>query len=726
MKMLKDHELFVLLCEKRGLKPPSDVLEAIKNASATGELQLSRVSILVPICEVIAQVLMSSSAIKRMDLSDCMLNLSKSLSCILNALCEGSNMTSLNLKGNNIHGPTVAQLGQVLVHNNTLKLLNVEWNSLGSHVDSFTKFCDGLTKNHNIEELDLRYNQISPYCAEALCKVLKLNKSLKVLDLAWNTIGLQGGQLLLTGMQENKNIVKLNLHGNCIPADIVHLIEERTRSNQSRRMISVTSMTKEIEKAKSFLQVTDNKEKIVSFTDSDSTIQSRLKYRRKKKKRVELFKKEIPSGVTDDSMEKTSNESDTNSLTNLLVPAEENLKRDEPRNDISGDDSRKNNKICSSSADAATNKIKELNQILQDRTTAINLLTNEVGVKAAEIEAVRSQIDQLRTELERVKEERDKLTGEKTREILDLKENHKEIEEGWKKVHKELEDAYHKALLHKKEYEVRIRRYERDIHRSSLEISSLKEKIISITQTYEDLVLKDKTEMHRLRREIKERESRHKNEISIVKNTLRDTTQALEDCQMQLQKSRSELRDVTESQLTLKAKINEMEHLNVRYSRSEESLHRVKEEKENLEEKIEESQRTVSSLQRQVVALQSELVEPQRRYELLNDELIQEKEKTGRLKEELAEERERAKEQSIQIQKMTLQITALNTQINDIRSSHADTLRERDKERTQLKDIIAMKEREINDLKAEEVQRAGQLYAAFSKYLGSRGPNPVL
>ncbi|XP_012264971.2 leucine-rich repeat-containing protein 45-like [Athalia rosae] len=725
--MLQDYELYLQLCEKRGIKSPPELLQAIKNSGATGELQLSCISILVPLCEIIGQVLISSSAIKRIDLSDCML-LSKGLSCILNALCEGSNITSLNLKGNNINGPVIALLGQVLIHNNTLKQLNLEWNSVGSHVDSFTKFCEGLTKNHNIQELDLRYNQISPYCAEALSKVLKWNKSLRIIDLAWNTIGLQGGQLLLSEIQNNKMIIKLNLHGNCIPNNILEAIEERARCNQSRQVISATNISKGIEKAKSFLSKEEPKINEISFTDSDTTIETRLRFRKKIKKRTQrMFQKNKATAVSTSENSSGKSETESNaSLKDLVVVREENLVKDKPHRVSSEEDTNIMEENLSKKDVAGSDKIKELNQILQDRTTAINLLTNEIAVKTAEIEAVKSQADQLRTEIGQLKETHDKLARDNTKEVVKLREDHQAAEENWKKVHNELNEREEKSTVQKKELEMKVRRYERDIHKSTLEIANLREKIVSITQTYDDLISKDKIELHRLKRELKERENRHKNEMSILKNTLKDTTQALEDCQMQLQKSRTEIRGLIEDQILLKEKITEFEHANVRYTRSEESLHKVKEEKENLEEKLLEVQRVANNLQRQVVALQSELVEPQRRYELLNDELLQEKQKTSRLKEELSEERERTKEQNVQIQKMALQITALNTQINDIQSSHAETLRERDKERKQLKEIIATKERDINDLKAEEVQRAGQLYAAFNKYLGSRGPSTVL
>lgn len=172
--MVQDHELFLQICNQRDISPPPEISAAIKIAryeksnlnvhtmlyniafnSSTGDLQLSCMSVMIPICEAIAQMLASSTSIKSIDLSDCML-ISKSLESILKAFCEGTSVTYLNLKGNNISGPITTLLGQVFLHNNTLTQLHMEWNSLGTDLESFASFCEGLTKNHNLQELNLR------------------------------------------------------------------------------------------------------------------------------------------------------------------------------------------------------------------------------------------------------------------------------------------------------------------------------------------------------------------------------------------------------------------------------------------------------------------------------------------------------------------------------------------------------------------------------------------
>jgi Ran GTPase-activating protein (RanGAP) involved in mRNA processing and transport len=113
----------------------------------------------------------------------------KGSSYILKSLYEGSSISTLYLKGNNINGALVEQLGEMLLYNNTLKVMHIEWNNLGSQADFFSKFCDGLAKNNCLEEIDLRYNQISTNCTDSITKVVIQNKNLKKFNLAWNSLG---------------------------------------------------------------------------------------------------------------------------------------------------------------------------------------------------------------------------------------------------------------------------------------------------------------------------------------------------------------------------------------------------------------------------------------------------------------------------------------------------------------------------------------------------------
>ncbi|XP_014474741.1 PREDICTED: leucine-rich repeat-containing protein 45-like [Dinoponera quadriceps] len=710
--MLQDHELFARLCEKRGISSIPEISDAIRVSSITGELRLSCLSIMIPVCEIIARMLVSSHTIRTIDLSDCML-LSKGLASILDALCEGTTVTTLHLKGNNVNGPAVAQLGRVFACNNTLKRLHIEWNSVGSDADSFTAFCDGLAKNHNIEQLDLRYNQISAHCAEHLCKIIRANKSLKSIDLSWNTLGLQGGRLLLNAMRENKTITDLVLRGNCISEDTALAIEERLRENRRTRATSDFVLSANVEIVESAR--TTEKEDLVASVMSDAHIPKQRLPTPHRREKLKIRARQVPADV-----------SEVNSKDNSEVDSEVNAELE----DDSKIDTNVGANVPSQDRDNRASetdvKIADLGKMLQERTQAIDLLTGEIATKATEVNDTRAQLDLLQTQVSRLQEDKEKLDSDKAREIAELRKNHDQAEENWRRSYKDLKNNFNECSRNKKEAESKVRRYETEIHRGSVKIDLMRDKLVSATRAYEDLLSKTKTEIHRLRRESRERDNKHKIEQNLLKTTLKETTQALEDCQLELQKNRRDSRDLSKSQALLKAKLDDAECRILRYTNLEGNYRKIEEEKNVLEEKLVDSQKIGSSLKRQIANLQSELIEPQRRENLLKEELELEKQTNERLKRELHEESARLKDQNLQMEKMHQQIAILNTQLNEVRDIHAEILREREKERKQFQDIISSKERNLSELRAEEVQRAGQLYAAFNKYLSSIAPNSNL
>lgn len=78
------------------------------------------------------------------------------------------------------------------------------------------------------------------------------------------------------------------------------------------------------------------------------------------------------------------------------------------------------------------------------------------------------------------------------------------------------------------------------------------------------------------------------------------------------------------------------------------------------------------------------------------------------------------------MEKMNQQITALHVRLNEIQIIYIDLFCDRDREKKQLQNIISSKERNLMKLRIGEVQRVGQLYAAFSKYLSSIDSHPIL
>ncbi|XP_014212994.1 leucine-rich repeat-containing protein 45-like [Copidosoma floridanum] len=680
--MLDDAELFTELCDKHGLLPEPDIIEAVKLSCSTGELRLSHTSIIAGLCEVIAQVLSSSSTIKLVDLSDCML-LAKGLSCIFKALRQGSSVTCLYLKGNNISGPLVEQLGQVLSSNNTLKVMHIEWNNLGSQVDSFAKFCVGLSKNHHIEELDLRYNQISTLCADHFSTALRQNKSLKKLDLAWNSLGMSGGQKILQGVQHNRFLVSLNLKGNCVPSEIHSAIKDRIAENQKRQLLCETPVFQ--------IPAIPNS---TSTEEDDRGTQVKLRSRKKKKKRERS--KTPMEDLRDSPLGDSGNEG---------VPKKPSKDSEhEVRPEIA-------------------EKIQALDRIIQERAASMDLLQTELVSKEDELKSIHSENEKLKTEIQKLKEEKEVALEEKVKELEDVKRAHAKAEGSWNESYKELEEAQRNTARLRQEAEAKNRNYEKELRKVSSEVQMLKEKYASTVQSHEDVLSDFKVETHRLKRDVQERENKYRIETNALKESLKETTEALEKCQEQLQKLRNELRESVEVQGRLKMKADEAERFASRTLRIEEALNRSKEEKEKLEEKLQESRRSVAQLQKQMIKVQEESLEPQKRYEALKLELLIERERSAALKIELQDERARMKEQTEQLQKMLGQINGLYAQLSEVQACHAEVLRVKDAEIEKLKGVVGQKTRELDDYKSEQVHRAHQFQAAVSKYFGTFGTN---
>ncbi|XP_014235287.1 leucine-rich repeat-containing protein 45-like [Trichogramma pretiosum] len=675
--MLDDADLFAQLCRKRGIIAEPDIVKAVKTSCTTGQLFLGNTSIIAGLCDIIAQVLTSSSNIKVLDLSDCML-LSKGLTSIFKALSQGSSVHSLFLKGNNISGHLVDQLGELFLSNNTLKIVHIEWNNLGGQVQSFSKFCTGLARNHHIEELDLRYNQISTLCADALAAAFITNKNLKRVDLSWNSLGMTGGQKILQGIKQNYNIVTLNVKGNCIPSDIHSAIKEQIMENQKRKILA--------EKPKSIFHIQD-RVSVDSSEDDNQVMVSKKKHKKKKEKEK--------------------------ARTHLL---EEH--RGTPLGNSGNDDEENSKKSSNRSNTYVNEKIQTLNQMLLERSAAIDVLKTEIDTVNSELKIIETENRDLKSEIEKLKKENNNILEERSTEIENLKKYNLKEKENWKETFKELEEFNHNNIKLKQEAENKLRTYEKELRKSALELQSLKEKHSSTVQSLEDTISDCKTEVHRVKREAAEKETRYRIETNALKETLKETTDALEKCQEQLQKLRNDLRESHEIQTKLKIKTDDAERFAARTAKIEESLIKSKEERDKLEDKLQESRKLVATLQKQVIKLQEESIEPQKRYESLRLELQIEREKSENLKKDILEERSRLKEQNEQLQKMINQINNLYAQLSEAQKNHSEALRVKNGEIDKLKNTIAQKTRDLDEYKSEQVQRAHQFQAAISKYLG--------
>lgn len=128
-------------------------------------------------------------------------------------------VSDLELKGNNIGGPGLSILAQVLKNNFNLKSINLSWNNLGSSEGGLSNFLSALGENRALHKVDLSNNEIGPEVCDSLASALKSNQTLHTVDLSWNRVGNVGAKAILKGLQMNKNLQILNLTGNKVSED---------------------------------------------------------------------------------------------------------------------------------------------------------------------------------------------------------------------------------------------------------------------------------------------------------------------------------------------------------------------------------------------------------------------------------------------------------------------------------------------------------------------------
>ena len=126
----------------------------------------------------------------------------------------GSSITSLDLRGCNIRNDGASALSQMLRSNTILRILDLEWNSVGALDNGIAVLSDALLGHPSLTSLDLRNNSISPNGGCYLARAIQSNSVLTKLDVRWNNIGVSGGKALAQSMEHNRSIRELLLSGN--------------------------------------------------------------------------------------------------------------------------------------------------------------------------------------------------------------------------------------------------------------------------------------------------------------------------------------------------------------------------------------------------------------------------------------------------------------------------------------------------------------------------------
>ena len=122
-------------------------------------------------------------------------------------------LTSLDLRGCQIHAAGAAALSQLLLHASAppISSLSLEWNNIGTTDAGPKALATVLAKSRLLNKLDLRNNHLGPSGVAALAQGIAQSTSLLTLDLRWNSAGTSGGHALEEALGSNHTLLRLQL-----------------------------------------------------------------------------------------------------------------------------------------------------------------------------------------------------------------------------------------------------------------------------------------------------------------------------------------------------------------------------------------------------------------------------------------------------------------------------------------------------------------------------------
>ncbi|KAJ9574658.1 hypothetical protein L9F63_008190 [Diploptera punctata] len=647
-------------CEKQNIKPNEEVLIALNAAGETGELNLSRKTLSAWTWEVLGRIVSSSMKIKRVNLSDCLIP-PRGLTAVLTSLRHDCSVDTLILRGNAIQTTNVAYLGTLLKHNGIIKRLSLEWNSIGIFIDAFSQFCEGLGTNKSLELLDLKNNQLPPESGQYLGEAIKKNTYLKTLDLRWNNLGWKGGQYLQEAMEINQTLTVIKLTGNCMSDDMIKSIEQCAQHNGSKEKI-----IKDCELKTDFL-----------------------------KRHLKRIEEERTSEVQELSR---SNE----------MKIRQVVRESETR-------------------------VSQLERLLTERASTIDMLQERL----TSMETSSKQHEEKRFDLKNQLLEKDKLNEQLVEEINKQKnewlEKLEKKNEEIQAIKSEYENKMETQFQQLKQMEIKISSQSKEMEILAADALQLKETLNGVRKKHEEALAEEqrvhKEMVTQTEKRCEEKLSQHEVELALVRTKSQNQLKLLEQEKEELERSLSDLRiqlnrERAQWQEDLAVALQQSKTREVsKLSQYEERITSLREEKASLEKQLALSHSTMSQLQQQNSSLVAELGEPQRRLSQLHEELSTEKVASQRIRVELSECRSKLEAKRQEAEKIQTRMEDLQRKMDELTTTQANREKEHVKEFDRLQNLLIQREREIQNIRADEVERAGVLYSAFNKYLGSLSPS---
>ncbi|XP_069339112.1 leucine-rich repeat-containing protein 45 isoform X1 [Eulemur rufifrons] len=656
------------LCKESGAEPQEAVLQQLHQLTR-GRLDLATQSLTVDTCRALGKLLQTEALLRELVLSDCMLS-EEGATLLLQGLCTNPVVRLLDLKGNNLQAAGAEALGKLLRQNKSIQSLTLEWNHLGAWEDAFATFCGGLSANGALQQLDLRYNQISHKGAEELALALKGNASLQQLDLRWNNIGLLGGRALVNCLPSNRTLWRLDLAGNNVPGDVLRAVEQAMDHNQDRHATFRESQARTHVLSKEVQHLREEKSK--QFLDLMETID---------KQREEMARGSRASAARVGQLQEALNErhSIINALKAKLQMTEAALALSEQK----AEDLREllaaaeQEQLSQSQKQAKERRLEQQeaaereSKLLRDLSAANekNLsLRNQVDELERKVKSQQEQLFLTRQELTNTSAEL-KIRAVQAEERLDMEKrrSRQSLEDAENLRLKEVEHMTRHLEESERAMQERVQRLEATRLSLEEELSRVKAEALSQRSQAEEELIKARSQAHR-------EEQQH---LAHLEDKLRLLTLARDEAQGACLQQ---------------------------------------------QQKVVEAQARAGQLSLQVDGLQRRLEELQQELSNKDQEKVAE---VNRVRVELQEQNGRLQAELTAQEALREKVAALERQLKVLARDHREALRDRESENASLREKLRLREAEIARVRDEEAQRASLLQSAVLAYVQGAPPRAL-
>uniref|UniRef100_A0AAQ4NV00 Leucine rich repeat containing 45 n=1 Tax=Gasterosteus aculeatus aculeatus TaxID=481459 RepID=A0AAQ4NV00_GASAC len=644
---------YLRLCKEGGVEPQDSVVAQLQESRATqgSRLDLSGQSLSADTCSVLARALQKDAVFTEVLLSDCMLSEEGVYS--LHIACR---------IGNNLRSTGAEVLGKLLARNKILHRLVLEWNALGIWDEAFSLFCEGLSSNGVLTQLDLRNNQIDHHGAAKLALALKRNTSVQALDLRWNNIGLLGGRTLLEALQKNKRIMQLEMAGNNIPSDTLKALEQTTGHNSDRQSTLRDSrsrtqvLSKEIQSLK--------EEKGRQFLGLMETID---------RQREEMGRSNGSTSIQIGQLQEALNErkSAVNSLTAKLQMTEAALALSEQKNHNMGE--------------LLTRVKSEKEEQRERQSRATKKEQEDSALREGKLLREIQNLTETNGQLKNKVEELERRCKSQQQQIFELKQ--------------ELTNSTAELKLQLAQAEDRLEIEKRRSKQALQDMDSLRQKEVEHVNRH----LEDSE------RALQERIFRVEGQRIQLEEEL---SKAKAACVMERTQAEEEL-----GKVRAQARLEEQEHV----STLEEKLRSVRSLQQETQLHCSQQKQTISELQAKNSQQSMEINGLRRRTEELQQELSgkdQEKvAEVSRVRVELQEQIGHLHAERTAQGGLKEKISALEREIKALGSNHREVLLDKESEMSSMQEKLRLKEAEIQRMREDEAHRASYLQSAILTYV---------